>query len=770
LSLADCQLDTLLQKYPPAKDSLIPILQDIQKTYRYLPKEVLREVSEKTDSSLADIYSVATFYGQFRLTPVGQHIISVCTGTACHVKGADRVLEAFQKTLNIPEGSDTDVRQQYTIQQVACLGCCTLAPVVQIDGITYGHLTAAKVPAVLEESASIKLSAGISGAGASLAVPKPITSSARIKIGLGSCCQAQGSAKVRDEVVRMINEFGFDAQIEGVGCIGMCHQTPLLQIALPNGVETFYCSVQPDDVAAILFRHFKAKRFWQRVGKRFNTALEHIWSGEIFESPLERFSLHTAGVEVEQFLKPQVRIATEYSGEIDPTDIDDYTAHGGFEAFRRAAAMQPDEIIDTIRAAGLRGRGGAGFPTDVKWTAVKNAAGEPKTVICNGDEGDPGAFMDRMLLESFPFRIIEGMLVAAKAVGAAQGIFYIRAEYPLAVERVRNAIEQCNVRGITGQDMTLTVKEGAGAFICGEETALLESIEGRRGNPRLKPPYPAQSGLFGKPTLINNVETFALVPHIINRIGNDSAPVLTKVFALAGKVQRGGLIEVPLGMTLREIMELSATAQTVKAIQIGGPSGGCIPAALFDTPVNYESLTRLGAIMGSGGLIVLDENDCMADIARYFLRFTQEQSCGKCTFCRIGTRRMLDILDRICEGEGQEGDLEKLETLARQVQAGSLCGLGRTAPNPVLSTLRYFRSEYESHLQGRCPAGKCRSLISYNITDRCNGCTLCRSSCPVEAITGIPYRQHVIDTVKCTKCNQCRSACPQGAIIIRLVR
>ncbi|HOM18539.1 MAG TPA: NADH-ubiquinone oxidoreductase-F iron-sulfur binding region domain-containing protein, partial [Thermoguttaceae bacterium] len=484
------------------------------------------------------------------------------------------------------------------------------------------------------------------------------------------------------------------------------------------------------------------------------------------------------------FLGPQKRIATVDSGQIDPLDLDEYLQHGGFEALRRCVHQHsPEELIEEVKRSGLRGRGGAGFPTGLKWQRVRAAPGPKKYLICNGDEGDPGAFMDRMLLESFPYRIIEGMAIAAYAVGAEEGFFYIRAEYPLAVRRIREALDQCYRRGFLGENifgagfrLHLSVREGAGAFVCGEETALLNSIEGRRGMPRLRPPYPAEKGLWGRPTLVNNVETYAVVPWII-RHGADAFAALgtptskgTKVFALAGKVQRGGLIEVPMGCTIRQIVEEIgggvAPGRRFKAVQIGGPSGGCIPASLADTPIDFEALNQLGAIMGSGGLVVLDDRDCMVDIARYFLRFTQDQSCGKCTFCRIGTRRMLEILDRITAGQGRPEDLERLEQLARSVQAGSLCGLGKTAPNPVLTTLRYFRDEYEAHLAGRCPAGKCSALIHYRITEKCLGCTLCAQHCPVGAIPIVPYVRPRIDQQKCTRCDTCRQVCPNGAIVV----
>jgi NADH-quinone oxidoreductase subunit F len=448
------------------------------------------------------------------------------------------------------------------------------------------------------------------------------------------------------------------------------------------------------------------------------------------------------------------------------------------------SAIMPGEIISLIEHSGLRGRGGAGFPTGQKWRVVGKQPGDTKCVICNGDEGDPGAFMDRMILESFPYRVIEGLAIAALAVGAHEAIFYIRHEYPQALRRVRAALAECERRGwlgdhLLGSDypLRLSVKEGAGAFVCGEETALIASVEGRRGMPRLRPPFPAESGLWGKPTLINNVETLALVPWIV-RHGAEAFAAIgtatskgTKAFALAGKIRRAGLIEIPMGTTIRQIVEDigggTEEGRKFKAVQIGGPSGGCIPARLADTPVDYESLRDIGAIMGSGGLVVLDDTSCMVDIARYFLQFTQNQSCGKCTFCRIGTKRMLEILDRLCAGKARRQHLEELERLAPQVSAGSLCGLGKTAPNPVLTTLRYFRDEYEAHLQGRCPAGKCMALIHYRVTTDCTGCTLCAQHCPVDAIPMMPYARHKIDDVKCTRCDTCRQVCPHGAIEVK---
>ncbi len=773
-------VDESIRRIGRAPEAVIPILQALQTHYRYLPPAALERVCELSDIRPAEISGVSTFYTQFRHQPVGRHIISVCHGTACHVKGAGLVQDALERQLGIGNGSDTDAEGLFTIEKVACLGCCTLAPVVQIDEVTYGGLTPSMIGGVLDDF--LKQATN----GAAPRKPKatqPTDSIGEIRIGLGSCCVAQGSGKVHQAVTETLNATGAPASIKRVGCVGMCHQTPLVEIVPKEGPTKLFAKVTPEDAPAIVLEHFKPPSLIKRVGYSVSRWLDRLMTDERGD-PITRHSIDVRDGPVCAFLGRQQHLATEYCGQIDPTDLDEYLRHGGFDTLKHCLEERtPDELIEQVKVSGLRGRGGAGFPTGIKWAAVRAAAGDKKYILCNGDEGDPGAFMDRMLLESFPYRIIEGMAIAARAVGAHEGFFYIRAEYPLAVKRVREALELCEKRGLLGDRMLdtdfslhLSIKEGAGAFICGEETALLASIEGRRGMPRLRPPYPAESGLWGKPTSINNVETYALLPWIF-RHGADKFAELgtetskgTKVFALAGKIRRGGLIEVPMGATIREIVEEIgggiADDKQFKAVQVGGPSGGCVPAELADTPVDYEALTQVGAIMGSGGLVVLDQSDCMVDIARYFLRFTQDQSCGKCTFCRIGTRRMLEVLDRICSGDGKKGDLEELEELARTVKAGSLCGLGGTAPNPVLSTLKYFREEYEAHLEGRCPAGKCSALIDYRVTDDCIGCTICAQQCPVDAIAMTPYAKHTIDLQKCTRCDTCRQVCPADAVVI----
>jgi len=603
-----------------------------------------------------------------------------------------------------------------------------------------------------------------------------------IRVGLGSCGLASGGEAVRAALLDEARAAGVPGCIKTVGCNGMCHREPIVEVISGGGTATLYGHVTPEAARAIARAHIEPRRLstWTRWKA---SALLDIVAPRNDRAELERCRVDRRAGAAAAYLSKQRRIVLENCGEIDPLDIDAYVARDGYRALEECVRGLPAErVVSTILESGLRGRGGAGFPTGRKWSVARAEPSSTKYVICNGDEGDPGAFMDRLVLEADPHRVVEGLAIAAYAVGAAHGFFYVRAEYPLAVKRIREAIAQAEARGylgprILGSDFSLHVelREGAGAFVCGEETALILSLEGQRGMPKLRPPYPAQSGFRGRPTIINNVETLACVPWIL-RHGSGAFAALgtptskgTKVFALAGKVKHGGLIEVPMGITIREIVEGVGggikAGRRFKAVQIGGPSGGCIPARLADTPVDYDALAQTGAIMGSGGLVVLDDRDCMVDIARFFLRFTQSESCGKCTFCRIGTKRMLEILDRLCEGRGRDDDLQKLETLADYVSRGSLCGLGQTALNPVATTLRYFRDEYEAHLhEKRCPAGRCPTLIEYRVKDTCTGCTLCAQACPVGAIEFKPYERHAIDTTLCTRCDMCFQACKDDAI------
>ncbi len=775
--------DAIIASAGKTADKVLPILQALQKTYGYLPQSALERVCEKTEITPAAIIGFSSFYDQFRFTPAGEHTIRVCLGTACHVKGAQGIYDAFRRYLHIPEESDTDPDGRFTVESVACLGCCTLAPVIQIGEVIYGHLSVDSVQNTIKDylayhkarkKSRIKPGHSQEISGATMG---------EIRVGLGSCCQAKGSGHLKQAIEQVLDQTNIPATLKHVGCVGMCYQTPLMDILMSNGSRYLYVGVKPEDARDILLKHFRPKGFSGRIIPMISRGLDTILNaGEPTSVP--RYAIDTREKHVADFLGHQRNIATEHCGSLSPTDIDEYIDSGGFQGLQKAVSeLTPEEIISEIETSGLRGRGGAGFPTYRKWQIIRSQPGRERFIVLNGDEGDPGAFMDRMLMESYPFRVLEGMAIAARAVGAVRGYLYIRAEYPLAIDRMTQAIEQCRTHGflgegICGSDWSLDLKivAGAGAFVCGEETALLASIMGRRGMPRLRPPYPAQEGLWGKPTLINNVETYAVIPWIIRRGGSAFSEMGTekskgtKVFALAGKIARGGLIEVPMGVTLRQIVEEIgggiAGGLRFKAIQIGGPSGGCVPAHMSDIPVDYESLTSGGAIMGSGGLVVLDESDCMVDIARYFLEFTQNQSCGKCTFCRVGTCRMLEILDRLCTGKGKGSDLDELEELSYQIKQGSLCALGGTAPNPVLSTLTHFREEYEAHVAGHCPAGKCKALIRYVITDDCIGCTLCAQHCSTGAITLRPYEKHDVDDEKCIRCGSCKSVCPENAIIV----
>ncbi len=587
-----------------------------------------------------------------------------------------------------------------------------------------------------------------------------------IYLGMASCGKAAGAGEVKEAILAALEKHAISARLIEVGCIGTCYLEPLMDITAFGNPRISFGNVDAKWAEKIIKRYLLAKKYPKQK------VLGHFGS-ESFDGIPPFFDL--------PMLKPQVRIVLKNCGFIDPETINHYIANGGYQGIRNALERSPDEVIEVVTKAGIRGRGGAGFPTGKKWRFCRDVKSDVKYLICNADEGDPGAFMNRLLIESDPHALLEGMLIAAYAIGAGKGYIYIRAEYPLAIQRLRKAMVQMKETGLLGDNILgsgfsfdIQFKEGAGAFVCGEETSLIHAIEGERGMPRTRPPFPAVSGLHGKPTVINNVETLGSLPHIL-RNGSSwyrnyglDGNFGTKTFSLVGKIRRSGLIEVPLGTTLRKIIfDIGGgTQKQFKAVQTGGPSGGCIPEALLDTPVTYESLAAAGSIMGSGGLIVMDSDTCVVDVARYFLDFIQKESCGKCTPCRVGTRHMVEMLEKICSGSGDFGYLAKLESLAGLVKSASLCGLGQTAPNPVLTTIRYFRSEYVEHLNNLyCPALVCRKLIEYEvIKEKCSGCQLCVSVCPTGAITGPRSEPHNLDTSKCVKCRACYEICRFDAI------
>lgn len=765
------------------REALIPLLQAIQERQGWLSPPSLRAVAGHLELSPAKVYGVATFYNQFRLTAPGRFHVAVCRGTACHVIGSATVLQALEAELGITAGQ-TSRDGQFSLEVVACLGACSMAPVIAVNGEFHGKLTAKAIPKLVR---SLRGRPAVAAGPAestrrSIVVEAPRRAAlGRVLVGMGTCGLAAGAERVRAALDGRARELGLDVRVEPTGCIGFCSREVLVDLA-PAGQPTLsYGPVSAADAPALLEAVMVA-------GNVEHAAL----IGQHREAGLAP----RAGVpfvDEQPFFRKQKRVVLARCGRIVPTSLDEYRGSGGYVGLERALRLSPDEVLREVLDSGLRGRGGGGFPTGRKWQLARAAGGARKHLVCNADEGDPGAFMDRSVLEGDPYAVLEGMTIAAHAVGADEATLYVRAEYPLAVERLGQAIAQAQQAGLLGEgvlgsdlNLRLQVKKGAGAFVCGEETALMASIEGRRGMPRPRPPFPVESGVFGRPTVINNVETFASVPAILRHgaawyaaMGTATSKG-TKVFSVTGQVARPGLVEVPMGTSLREIIHELAGGipggRAFKAVQIGGPSGGCVPERHLDVAVDYESLRELGAMMGSGGLVVMDETTCMVDVARFFLQFTTKESCGKCIPCREGTHRLSQVLEQVTTAHDRMSGLDSLRRakgvmhlreLAEVVQSTSLCGLGQSAPNPLLSTLRHFPEEYAAHVyERRCPARACTGLLSYRIDNqRCSGCGLCLSRCAPGAIVGEAKKAHYIVADKCLKCGQCRQACNRGAVI-----
>jgi NADH-quinone oxidoreductase subunit F len=733
-------------RFPADPSLVIPVLQYVHEAAGYLPRQAVQATAEYLRVPVSRVHGVASFYSQFHFEPRGATTISVCRGTACHVRGSGAILRELEEHLGVKAGGTTP-DLSHTLETVACFGSCALAPVLVSNGRVHGRQTGATAKILVQAGSAAGLAAATRVPGTPARAPAPgvlepapalerlaspadldrrieaargswaglhAGTEAVISVGTATCGLAAGAADVLEAAQRELTWLGVPARLVPVGCLGMCFAEPLVEIEAPGLPRIVYQGVTAGTIGEILEAHLIRRE--PPVAHALGSAGDEAVPGipRLADLPV---------------LRSQVRVALRNCGVIDPSSVDHYLARDGYAGLRRALAMTPEEVIAEVKASGLRGRGGAGFPTATKWEFCRAAEATPKYLICNADEGDPGAFMDRSLLEGDPHAVLEGMCIAAYAIGASRGYVYVRAEYPLAVTRLRTAIDQMRElgllgTGILGADFSFDVelKLGAGAFVCGEETALIASIEGRRGMPRPRPPFPAVKGLFGRPSNINNVETLANVASILREgaawyagFGTQSSKG-TKTFALTGKISRPGLIEVPMGITLGEVVRDIGggipRGGKFKAAQTGGPSGGCLPASMADLPIDYERLREAGSIMGSGGLVIMDEATCMVDIARYFLTFTRDESCGQCTPCREGTGRMLEILERICTGRGRMEDLPLLEELARTIGSTSLCGLGQTAPNPVVTTLRYFRDEYVEHIERKhCRAGMCPGLV-----------------------------------------------------------
>ena len=775
------EIQEILHRYPPEAASLIMVLQDLQAAQQRISPEAIDAVSARLGVPRSRIHSATSFYKAFSLEPRGRHRVDVCTGTACHVKGAPRVLDQLEEELEIKAG-DTTADGELSLDTVHCVGACALGPVAIMDGRVEGDLTPRKLTRALKKCRSCD-----PGGGNGAAKPDPTRGLDRLNgpgelatlreslgrkadtlslsICTGSGCRALGSAELITAFEEALPE-GTELRLQSNGCHGYCERG-LIVVTRPDGV--FYENVKPGDAKEIV---------------------EATLAGEIVDRLLHEDPATGRTITQERdipFYARQERRLMGANAHIDPLSIDDAINHGAYRALADVLdRWDPEAIIEEVKTAGLRGRGGGGFAAARKWAAARRAKGDTKYILCNADEGDPGAFMDCALMEGNPHAVIEGMLIGAWAVAggeaAARGYVYVRAEYPVAVAHMEHALAQARARGLLGEnilgsgfDYDIEVSRGGGSFVCGESTALMASIEGKIGEPRAKYVHTSERGLWESPTVLNNVETWASVPSIVTggaaafaSVGTERSKG-TKIFSLVGNVANTGLVEVPMGMTLREIVfDIGGgipKGKAFKAVQTGGPSGGCVPAERLDLPVDFDELAKAGSMMGSGGMIVMDEDTCMVDVARYFTEFLTEESCGKCAACRLGLEQMLEILERICAGEGKAEDLTRMEKLFDVLDDGSLCGLGKSAANPVRSTLTQFRDEYEAHVHGKeCPAGVCRELITFTIDESCNGCTLCLGVCPVEAITGEAKKLHVIDPALCDRCGLCVVTCPLDSI------
>jgi NADH:ubiquinone oxidoreductase subunit F (NADH-binding)/NADH:ubiquinone oxidoreductase subunit E len=779
--------DSVIRQYKNDPANLIMILQDIQTKLNYLPQEAIEHVSKSLSLPTSQVHAVATFYKSFSLKPRGRHKIDICEGTACHIRGASILMSQISEQLDL-KGGETTADGQYTLNSVHCVGACAMGPVVVIDGEYHGEMTAAKLTKELKQcgtdckdestAGKEKFKSSLTGAiktpeqfkqmQQSL-IKKLAPNERRILVCCGTGCLAKGGMKVAEALSRELEFPKTDTRVtlglKRVGCHGLCEKGPLL-IMHPEGI--FYAGVTPEDVPEIVKETVMEGKTIDRL----------LYRSEKDQDSIEQYS------EI-PFYKGQFKIALRHVGLINPLDIGDYIAHGGYNAFvKTLTSMEPEQIISAVEHSGLRGRGGGGFPAGRKWRTAVSIESSERYVICNGDEGDPGAFMDCSIMEGDPHAVIEGMLICAHAVRSAKGFIYVREEYPRALTHLQLALDQAYAAGllgnnILGTDFSFAIKivRGAGAFVCGESTALMQSVQGNVGEPRAKYIRSAERGLYERPTVLNNVETFVNLPVIIENgpewfsaYGTKESSG-TKVFSVVGKVKNTGLVEVPMGTTLRQIIfDICGGIKdnkAFKAVQTGGPSGGCLPGSKLDLPVDFDTLTREGSMMGSGGMIVMDQNTCMVDVARYFTDFLTQESCGKCSACRLGLEQLHSILEQICRGEGQEEDLTRIEKLLHVLENASLCGLGKSAPNPVRSTLKHFREEYMAHIaEKRCPAGVCRALISYEITDLCTGCRRCARQCPQNAISGNKKEKHFIDQELCNRCGLCINLCNFKAILV----